>query len=171
MSRRQYAELVRELESSPEYWAEVAIGDFTEEICRLLEERKLSRADLARGLGTSQAYITKILRGQANFTLASMAKLAFALGSQVRIHLAPTGSYSVWKDCLAEPDTSWLGDFSTEFTISTGQGMTAFVEPWLQALSQVETGSALATTIQPVKASAGKPLGTGGPNDPRTVAA
>ncbi|MEJ2367974.1 MAG: helix-turn-helix transcriptional regulator [Acidobacteriota bacterium] len=89
MASRKYAKMIEEAQQSPEYWAEIAIGDFTEELWRLLEEKNMSRAELARRLGTSPAYITKVLRGHANFTLASMAKIAHALDSQVRVRLVP----------------------------------------------------------------------------------
>lgn len=61
---------------------------FTAAVLRLMERRGTSRSDLAQLLGTSPAYVTKILRGDANFTLASMVKLADALGAEVRIALA-----------------------------------------------------------------------------------
>lgn len=102
MPKHDYHQLIQQAEASPEYWAEVAIGDFTEEICRLLQEKRMTRADLARELGTSPAYVTKVLRGNANFTLASMAKLAMALDTRVAIHLAPRGAMTHWKDELVE---------------------------------------------------------------------
>jgi transcriptional regulator with XRE-family HTH domain len=51
--------------------------------------RKISRAELAQAIGTSQPYVTKILKGNVNFTLATMTKLAHAMGATLRIHLAP----------------------------------------------------------------------------------
>ena len=44
---------------------------------------------MARRLGTSPAYVTKVLRGNANFTLATIVKLARALESEVRFRLSP----------------------------------------------------------------------------------
>lgn len=118
MAHRDYQKLFRDAEASSEYWAEVAIGDFTEEICRLLDEKPTTRAELARRLGTTPAYVTKVLRGNANFTLASMAKIALALGSQVRVHLAPKGSYTIWKDLLGEPEETWTSQFKSHLTVS-----------------------------------------------------
>ena len=94
MHRENYRKLIEETEASPDYWIEVTTGDFTDEIVRVMQERNLSRADLARALNTSPAYVTKILRGNANLTLRSMAKLALALGMKVRLHLAPVESTS-----------------------------------------------------------------------------
>jgi transcriptional regulator with XRE-family HTH domain len=50
-------------------------------------EQGVSRAELARRLGTSQAYVTKVLRGNVNFTLAALVKLARAVGGEVRLSL------------------------------------------------------------------------------------
>ena len=97
---RSFADLFAEAEKLPEYWAAGLEIEFTEELCRVMEERGISRAELARRAGTSAAYVTKVLRGSTNFTLATMAKLARALGMEVRLHLALRGSRTVWKDEL-----------------------------------------------------------------------
>ena len=52
----------------------------------------MSRAVLARRLGTSQAYVTKVLRGNVNLTLATLVGLAQAVGREVRLDLAPVQS-------------------------------------------------------------------------------
>jgi transcriptional regulator with XRE-family HTH domain len=73
----------------PEYWEEGAILDFTEALYMAMEEQRVTRVELARRLGTSQAYITRVLSGHANFTLKTMAKLAQALGLQLEVGLGP----------------------------------------------------------------------------------
>lgn len=93
-------------EELPEYWSAGPEIEFTEELCRVMEEKGVSRAELARRVGSSAAYITKILRGNTNFTLATMAKFCRALGMDMRLHLAPRGSRTVWKDTLSAPE-SW----------------------------------------------------------------
>jgi transcriptional regulator with XRE-family HTH domain len=44
---------------------------------------------LAEKIGSSPAYVTKILRGETNFTLDSMVKIATALGCELTIGLRP----------------------------------------------------------------------------------
>lgn len=78
-----------EFDNDPDYWAEGLKLDFAEEVGRLMEEQKVSRAELARRLGTSPAYVTKILHWTANLTLTSMSKIALAFGSRVHLSLAP----------------------------------------------------------------------------------
>ena len=82
------------------YWTEWVISDFTEELARRMHELGLTRGTLAKKLGSSPAYVTKILRGDVNFTLKSMVKLARAVGTVLRIHLAPVGAYTRWVDTV-----------------------------------------------------------------------
>ena len=63
-----------------------------------MEEQKVSRAELARRLGTSRAYVTKLLGGNANFTLQTMTKVAMALGSTVHVHVADQRAVTRWID-------------------------------------------------------------------------
>lgn len=100
MTAKTAREMFREAEKTLEYNLEVSIIDFTEDLCRWMEEKGVSRAELARRIGTSPAYVTKILRGNSNFTLSSMVRIAMALESEVRIHLAPRGAMTRWIDDL-----------------------------------------------------------------------
>ena len=72
-----------------DYQEEGAALDFSEMLHVAMEEPGVTRAELACRLGTSQAYITRVLGGRANFTLKTMAKLAHALGLQLEVGLAP----------------------------------------------------------------------------------
>ncbi len=85
----RFQKMVAEAEATPAFWAEGAILEFTEALWARMEEEKVSRAELARRLGTSKAYVTKVLGGNANFTLHSLAKLALAVGGKVRISIDP----------------------------------------------------------------------------------
>jgi len=89
MTERTFTRLFAEARGMPEYWEEGAILDFTEALYTTMEEHGVTRAELARRLGTSQAYITRVLGGHANFTLKTMAKLALALGMQLEVGLVP----------------------------------------------------------------------------------
>jgi transcriptional regulator with XRE-family HTH domain len=104
----KFAKLFDQAEQSPEYWRQSAALDFAEDFFRLMEESGVSRAELARRMGTSQAYITQALRADANFTLGTMTRLAMALGHIVRIHLAPRHSVTVWRDAPYFPEDGLL---------------------------------------------------------------
>ncbi len=84
-----FADLWAEVENDDAYWTEKNILDFTTNLYQLMKHRKVSKKELAERLGTSQAYITKIFRGNANFTLASMTKLVQALDAKLDVHVVP----------------------------------------------------------------------------------
>jgi transcriptional regulator with XRE-family HTH domain len=81
----RYRTLIERIESSPEYGVDVAMLQFTDELNRSMVAQGISRAELARRIGASPAYVTKIMRGDANLTLASMVKLAGAVGQWIRV--------------------------------------------------------------------------------------
>lgn len=89
MKPRSFAELYQDAEQAEEFWVAGAILELTEEVVRRMEAEGVSRAELARRLGTSPAYVTKLLRGNANLTLATMVRLARALESELHCHLKP----------------------------------------------------------------------------------
>jgi len=107
MSLERYRQFLERVESSPGYWHEVAVAELTQDLCRLMEEKQVSRAELARRMGTSRAYITKLLGGNANFTLATMVKLAMAFDGALHVHIADQRAVTRWQDELpGEPPES-----------------------------------------------------------------
>lgn len=109
-----FNQMAAEARKSVGYWAEIPIVEFTEDIFRLMEEQGVSKAELARRLGTSRAYVTKLLGGDANFTLQTMTRVAMALGAAVHVHVAPQAATVHWREASprrrsetsTEPDLS-----------------------------------------------------------------
>ena len=99
---RDFESLMRRARERDTYWTERAVLEFTEELVRIMNEAGVSRAELARRIGSSQAYVTKVLSGNANFTVATMTKLVRAFDSELRIHIAPAGigARTVWRDVI-----------------------------------------------------------------------
>ncbi len=83
-----FSELFQQAEQHEDYWVSGAILEFTENLVKEMERQGVTRTELARRLGASPAYVTKILRGKVNFTLATMVRLARALGGEVHVQLA-----------------------------------------------------------------------------------
>lgn len=79
----------KELLEDVEYHIEGLKAEFAEEVSKYLEEEGITRAELARRMGTSPAWITKMLRTNWNMTMETMAKLAFALEMKVVPKLVP----------------------------------------------------------------------------------
>ena len=61
----------------------------TELMARLMDEKKVSRAEVARHIGKSKAFVTQILRGRHNMTLRTLADLVWALQARVQMKPSP----------------------------------------------------------------------------------
>jgi transcriptional regulator with XRE-family HTH domain len=81
-----------------EYRAEGASIEFTNAMLTRMRQVGVSRSKLAEKIGVNPAYVSKILRGDTNFSLATMVKIANALESEFRCHLQPLGVKSQWVD-------------------------------------------------------------------------
>lgn len=68
----------------------------------MMEEQGVTRAELARRLGASPAYVTQLFRALFNPTLLTLAKVADALGTRVSLHLHPKGTVVDWTEAPAE---------------------------------------------------------------------
>lgn len=89
----KYRRMKERVKGSLSYWIGLARSEFAADLHRFMaQEPKTSRAELARKLNTSPAYITKVLNDTAgNFTLETMAKLARAMDTVLHIRLAREG--------------------------------------------------------------------------------
>lgn len=81
-----------EAKNQPAYWAERVKNQFAVSAERFLDFRQLKKKDLAQRMDVSRPYITKILRGDANVTLETIGRMAYALDAEVTINLSPKGS-------------------------------------------------------------------------------
>jgi transcriptional regulator with XRE-family HTH domain len=71
-----FADTFQDAMQHDEFWTEYAILEFTSQLSQTIKQKGISKAELARRMETSQAYVTKVFRGDANLTIASMVKLA-----------------------------------------------------------------------------------------------
>jgi transcriptional regulator with XRE-family HTH domain len=144
MPAKTFAELIGKARRTDAYVAEWAVSDFTEELTRRMEELGLSRVALAERIGASPPYVTKVLRGDANFTIRSLTKLARAVDSVLRLHLAPIGSTTVWVDEIAGFAENGSAVSNKTMTVSFGGRATATsrVEPALNASAAVAEAGA-----------------------------
>ena len=83
---------IKEAKKTDSYWIEATKIDFSSILEEKRIEANMSYADLARALGTSNAYISKVFRGDANLTIESMVKLTRALGCNISIQVVKNSS-------------------------------------------------------------------------------
>lgn len=100
------------------HWMAVARMGFERDFHRIFTSLGISRSELATEIGVSPAYISKVLNGRAgNFTLATMAKWARAIGAIVQIRLVKEGEEVV--RVLDYETASSLDDAKAHASVST----------------------------------------------------
>jgi len=78
-------------EEDAEFLTEEKILEFTERIIAEMDNKSVSKTQLADSLGKSKSFVTKLLKGNANMTLKTMVSVANALGCNLHLDLYPKG--------------------------------------------------------------------------------
>lgn len=81
----KFAELMSNPEFKKFYAIEGLLADASQMISDLLVERSLKKADLARMLGKTPAFVSQLLSGNSNMTLRTLAEAAYALDAKISI--------------------------------------------------------------------------------------
>jgi transcriptional regulator with XRE-family HTH domain len=105
MSKKSFAALYAKLESTPAYQAEKLAVAFLAELNAFMQAHGVTNAELARRVGVSPAYITKVFRGPSNLSIETLTKLADAVGCKVHLHLANHGADVRWFDVFQQQRT------------------------------------------------------------------
>ena len=66
--------------------------EITELLANAMESQRVSRAELAKRLGKSKAFVTQVLRGRHNMTLRTLADLFNAMDCRVLVDAVQTSS-------------------------------------------------------------------------------
>ncbi len=98
---------IRENENSFWFKLEELLYDLTETIYERMKQKGISQRELAKRLGVSDAYISKILKGNENISLKTLLKLALALGLNVEIKMQPIEQMSFRKTEESTSNRSW----------------------------------------------------------------
>ncbi len=86
-----FKEVMNRIKEAPEFRVEQVKFEITEEICKQMKANSITRTELAEKLGSSKAYVTKMLRGSSNFTLETLVNIAAALGCELNVRMCPEG--------------------------------------------------------------------------------
>lgn len=71
------------------YFREDLIFEITEAICKVMIEKRISKAELSRLAGVSKSNITQLLSGDQNMRLSTVADLLYALDSKLAVTAVP----------------------------------------------------------------------------------
>lgn len=74
------ATMIAEDMNTNEYWAWAAKFEFVVALNKVMIEKNITRSDLARLIGKSPAYITKVMSGDTNLTIESMVMFSRSVG-------------------------------------------------------------------------------------------
>ena len=77
---KSYEDLYQEAQKDHSYWTAKVTHSFSISLNNMMVEKNITKTDLAKKIGVSKAYITKVLRGEANYTVETMVKFSMALG-------------------------------------------------------------------------------------------
>jgi len=84
------AQVRKDADESPHRHANALKDEAANMVWEAMEARGWTQADLARQLGKSRAYVSKLLSGGENLTLETLAQLGEVLGCQWNLALRPT---------------------------------------------------------------------------------
>lgn len=80
-------EALSTLSSDPEFVAEELALAITEDIANAMEVEGISKAELAKRIGSSRSYVSRIMDAPPNMTLRSISKIGLALGLTPEVRL------------------------------------------------------------------------------------
>jgi transcriptional regulator with XRE-family HTH domain len=83
--KTQHAILTEDPEFRRLVAVEALVAEASEVIAGLMAKQNLSKADLARRLNKSRAWVTQLLSGKANMTVRTLAEVAHTLGAEVTL--------------------------------------------------------------------------------------
>ena len=84
-----YSEFRQDAENRRIFEQESLATEATELIAGLMKEGDVNKADLARKIGKSKAFVTQLLGGSRNMTMHTLADLAFGLGYRINLEAIP----------------------------------------------------------------------------------
>mgnify|MGYP001590702761 CR=1 FL=1 len=84
---KEIMDSIEEAKKHQDFRLEKMLLVFTGEICAQMEKIGINRADLAKRLQTSRAFVTKVLKCNHNITLKTMESIANALDMELSINV------------------------------------------------------------------------------------
>jgi Helix-turn-helix. len=98
-----------QFQDSPAYQTELLLLDINEQIVERMVAQGVKRAELARRLGFTRAFVTRLLNGKPNLTLKTLVEVANALDMDLDMRLKPRYAQMQWRSvdlCATEPKRS-----------------------------------------------------------------
>lgn len=88
-SENWFKEKLDKFKDDIDFLAEKVILDLTEQIVAHMKENNIKRAEFAKRLGVSKAFVTKLLNGHSNLNIKTMVSVAKTLDCELNIGFGP----------------------------------------------------------------------------------
>lgn len=102
---------------------EELVYNVTEDILVALEDMGIAKKELARRLGKSKSYVTQILSGVRNMTLATLSDICFALEIKPKVILDSKPAHET-----LDVDNNWINIWSTHIEQAEEKYWSDFIE-------------------------------------------
>lgn len=89
-------DLLEQLEEDEEFLLEELRLSILEEVIAAMNKKDVDRAELARRLNTTRAFVTRVFNTSVNLTLRTVVKMSKALGVKVSVHLHEPAVQAHW---------------------------------------------------------------------------
>ena len=80
--------------------------DFAVKMEKAIAEEGMTKKEFASTIGKSQAWVSKVLRGDANLTIETMCELVNAANNVLHLHIAPKDVNVRWFDAYKKRPAS-----------------------------------------------------------------
>ncbi|MCK4293271.1 MAG: helix-turn-helix transcriptional regulator [Planctomycetes bacterium] len=107
MAKTFVEKLMSDDEGRKLYFREDLIFEITESICKVMAEKDISKAELARRAGVSKSNITQLLSGDHNMRLTTVADLLYALDSKLEVTPVPLDVDSILESTASVTESQW----------------------------------------------------------------
>jgi transcriptional regulator with XRE-family HTH domain len=81
----RYKEAFEEAKKSPTFWTEKALLDIARRLVARMSDLGLNQKALAEKAGKKPAYVSRVLKGQQNLTVETVATVAHAMGLELDV--------------------------------------------------------------------------------------
>jgi transcriptional regulator with XRE-family HTH domain len=102
MGTKSFTALYAELEPTPTYQASALAVNFLAKVHARMQVLGMTRANLARKVGVSPAYITKLFRGSTDLSFNTMVKFSDAVDCKLHLRLVNANHRIQWFDEVAK---------------------------------------------------------------------
>ena len=108
MAKTFIQKLMSDDEGRKLYFREDLIFEITETICKVMEDKHITRAELSRLTDVSKSNISQLLSGDHNMRLTTVADLLYALDSKLEVLAVPLDTENILEMFTATVEDQWI---------------------------------------------------------------